>query len=287
MKIGIKDVFDCLEISFDLKKVAFTLGGLLVGMIGMFALLWIGGIPNNVPVFLICQLAGLLFALVCYVLVMGAVSIMGYKELTSGEKVSVWQALGTAKDNIWSFLLSPLAVALAVVLILAMEYVVFMLGRLAAGQIILSLLSIPFVLLNILLILALVIGYILVFAIVASEGSGVLSTVNRIYTAIKKAPLQIAMGVALVVVVGTPVVLVGYGALLGGVVATLAIFGAASGIFADMAASEIPSLSSSTQAAWSIFGFFVSLLAGMLGAFILVYIKTSAVSIYLNIKDRL
>ncbi|MCX5749494.1 MAG: hypothetical protein NTZ10_04555 [Candidatus Saganbacteria bacterium] len=287
MKIGSREVFDCLEVAFDLKKVLFVFLGAAAAFLGAMLLLWLGNIPKNFALAVILQVIAAIYFYIVMIGVCGGTSIMVYKELTTGEKLSVKDAMSFSTKNLLALALSPVVwLAVSAVVLLA-EYAVFMIGKFSAGQIILSLLTVPVILLNAFLLLFLLFGTLLLFEIIAVDGASALSAVGKLYALTKKAPLQILMCLVPVSIVGVLAGAFAFTIFLGSNIISLVIFGSASGLFAAMAAVEIPSFSPATQAAWAIFSFFVSILSGLIISYLFVFLKTSCVSIYMSVKERI
>ncbi len=286
MKFGLNEIFDALEIAFSVKKAALVLVGLIVALLGSALFFWLGTLSSG----LLAWLANAAGTVLLYVLVMwlhGAVSVMAYKELTSGEKIEPVQAVSLAKSNLKSLLLTPLMAVLAAALVLGIEYLVFMLGRFYAGQLAISLISGILIFVNAAVILGLIIGFFLITEMITVDASGPVASFKKLLDVAKKASLQAVMYFVPVLLIGAGVVISGSMLLFSSTLVSLSLFGTASGIFADMAASEVPTFSVYTQASWAIFSVFTGLLSGLLLSFAIVFVKTSCISIYLSLKQRL
>jgi len=287
MKFGISDVFDCIEISFDRKKIVFQLIGTAIAVGAAFLGVWLGSLSSNGIIASAAQLIGFVVAFLSMIVTLTAVSRMSYKELTVGEKLSAKEALAFCKKNISSIIITPLLVVLAAVLLLAAEYLVFLLGRFAIGQIFISLFSGPVLLINALIVLLLTMGIFVMYPIIAVDESGPVKTLRKMFAVITSAPMQVLMSSSLATIIIVPVIASLAGLLSVANITTITLFGAASGIFAEMAATEIPSIATPTYIAWGIFVFSLVALSGAILSFSLVYVKTTAVSIYMNIKGRI
>ena len=287
MRFSVNEVFDSLEIAFDIKKVAFVYIGALIAVFGAALILWLGNITGNLIVSIIFQLIAVIFFYIVFVVVSGGISITNYKELTSGEKLSIKQALSYCKENIVSLFASPLLLIISIAAVAGIEYIIFLLGRHSIGQIVLSIFSAPILILNIALILMLIFGLLMIFEIIAVDASSPVGTIKKIHTIIRKAPLQVIMYFAPVMVIGMLVVVSIVGIFFGALLLTLTLVGSASGIFAEMAAADVASFSLHTQIAWTIFSIFASILGGLILSFPFVFIKACALSIYLAIKERI
>lgn len=287
MKYCLSDVYDSLEIAFDIKKVLFQFIGILLALTGLFLLLWAGGLAGNPLVSMSAEILGIIFYYLVVVSVAGGITFISYKELTSGEKISIKDSLLFVKNNWFPITVSPLLLLIAASVVFLAEYVIFMLGRLAAGQIVLSILSAPIILLNAAVILFTVLGIFIMFSIIVSEGTGTIATLNKTYVTLKKAYLKLLMALAPTLIIGSLVLIALFMSLAAGIVISLSIFGSSSGLFMELAAIEVPTLSTSMQAAWMIFAGFAALLISLLGSYKLVFLKTAAVSIYLKVKEDL
>lgn len=287
MKFGVSDVFDCIEISFDRKKIVFQLIGTAIAVGAAFLGVWLGSLSSNGVVASAAQLIGFAVAFLSMIVTLTAVSRMSYKELTTGEKLSAKEALGFCKKKISSIIITPLLVVLAAVLLLAAEYLVFLLGRFAVGQIFISVFSGPVLLINALIVLLLTMGIFVMYPIIAVDESGPVKTLRKMFAVITSAPMQVLMSSSLATIIIVPVIASLAGLLSVANITTITLFGAASGIFAEMAATEIPSIATPTYIAWGIFVFSLVALSGAILSFSLVYVKTTAVSIYMNIKGRI
>mgnify|MGYP001001388634 CR=1 len=287
MKFGISEVFDCLEVAFDRKKILFQLIGTALAAGSVFLFSWIGILTGNYVGSNIFNIIGLIMAFVLTAFTFTGVSRMAYKELTVGEKISVKDALEFSKKNTLSVILSPIMIAAAGGIVILAEYLVFLLGRFSIFQVIISIFSIPVLLINAVIILTLATGLFLVYPIIAVDGSGPFKTSKNILSAVISAPVKVLSGAALAALIGIPVISVLGGILFLANISTISMFGTASGIFEAMRATEIPFVPTTTYVAWSIFLVSLSVLSGAVLSFALVYAKTAAVSIYLSIKNYL
>jgi len=287
MKFGISDVFDCIEISFDRKKIVFQLIGTAIAAGAAFLGVWLGSMSSNAVIASAAQLIGFVVAFLSIIVTLTAVSRMSYKELTTGEKLSAKQALEFCKKNISSIIITPLLVVLAAALVILAEYLVFLLGRFAVGQIFISIFSGPVLLINALIALLLTMGIFVMYPIIAVDESGPVKTLRKMFAVITSAPMQVLMSSSLATIIIVPVIASLAGLLSVANITTITLFGAASGIFAEMAATEIPAIATPTYIAWGIFVFSLVALSGAILSFSLVYVKTTAVSIYMNIKGRI
>jgi|GEM_PF-1974327 len=287
MKIGSNEVFDCIEVAFDIRKAVFVLLGAAAAFAGALLLLWLGSASGNSALSLAAQLAAALYFYLIIVAVCGGTSIMAYKELTTGEKISVKDALDFSKKNFLSLVLSPVIWLAAPALVLLAEYVIFMTGKFAAGQIVLSLLTVPVMLLNAFILLFLLFGALLLFEIITVDGASPLASVNKLFALTRKASLQVLMYLIPVLIVGSFAAAAAFGVFLGANILSLALLGTASGLFAEMAAVEVPAFSPAAQMSWSIFSFFVSVISGLILAGLFVFLKASNIAIYLSVKERI
>lgn len=287
MRFGINEVFDCLDVAFDRKKIVLQLAGMAIAAGIVFLSSWLGGLAGNGLITSIVNIAGLIGAILVMAVVFAAISRMSYKELTVGEKLPAKEALAFSRKNLASIILSPVIVIAAGGAVLLAEYLVFLLGRSSLLQIVISVLSAPILLINAVIVLAFVLAAFFIYPVIAVDESGPVKTSRKVLSAAVSAPAKVLSGAALTVLLGLPVILSFSGILFLANISTISMFGTASGIFEAMKATEIPTIPQTTFIAWSIFLVSLSALAGAVLSFALVYIKTSAVSIYLSIKSSL
>lgn len=287
MKFGVSEVFDCLDVAFDRKKIVLQLAGIALAAGAVFLASWVGGSTGNGLSANILNITGIIAAFLIMVVVFTGISRMAYKELTVGEKLSTIEALKFSKKNLISIISSPVIIAAAAGVVFLAEYLVFLLGRFSIFQIIISVFSVPVLLINAVIVLVLALAAFFIYPIIAVDESGALKTSRKILSAAVSAPVKILSGLALTALLGMPVILSLAGILFLANISTISMFGTASGIFEAMRATEIPFIPTTTYIAWSIFLVSLSALSGAVLSFALVYIKTAAVSIYLSIKSSL
>ncbi len=288
MNFGLREVLDSIEIAFDKKKVLYMFLGIVVSVLVFVLVVYIGGISGNGIVSAVSQVLGIILSFVIIALVNGAVSRTAYKEITSGEALSAKDALAFSFRNFWALVLTPACIGAAALLVLVAEYAVFLLGRIEVLSIVFAALTIPVIILNIFVITFILAGIETSFAIIAADETGVLKSAGKTFTLFKKAFIQYLSGVAVILLVGIPVLLMLAALLLGSGLLSLYLFGWASGFTSLLSAAAdgapIPYLS---QIAWSVFGIFALVLTLLLGSFKLVFLKTSLVSLYLSLKEKI
>ena len=287
MKFGINEVFDSLEVAFDGKKVSIAFVGILLTILVSLVSAWVGTMASNAIVYVVLQIVSFLILLAIIACADGAVGYMAYKDLTMGEKLSIKDGLAFSKNNIKTLLLTPITIGIVFIVLFFVEYLILLLAKIPALQIVLSIFTIPVVLFNAILILAAVISVLMMFAIIAVDASGPVSNAKKIYSLVKNAPLQTFASIILSVIIAAPVLIGILLLLFGADVISVALFGSASGIFADMAAMDIPVLAGSAQISWAIFAVFASLLSLYAFSYVLTVIHTCAVNVYLSLKEKI
>ncbi|MFA5103728.1 MAG: hypothetical protein WC527_00900 [Candidatus Margulisiibacteriota bacterium] len=287
MKYGVSEVFDCLDVAFDRKKILLQLAGIAISVGAVFLSSWIGGQIKNDLTANIINILGMVAVFLIMATIFAAISRMAYKELTVGEKLSQKEALAFSKKNLVSIIFSPVIIVAAGGAVLLAEYLIFILGRFSAFQIIISIFSVPVLLINAVIALTFALAVFFIYPIIAVDESGPIKTSRKILSAAVSAPVKVLCGSALTALLGIPVILSLASILFLANISTISMFGTASGIFEAMKATEIPSIPVTTYVAWSIFLVSLSALSGAVLSFALVFTKTAAVSIYLSIKSSL
>ncbi len=286
MRIGFNEAFDALEVSADLKKIAFFFAAGLLALGGGRLLLWLGSITANPALSFVLNAAAALYLYTIWVIATAGISLMSYKELTSGEKISILATLTFCKKKAKDLMLSPLALAAVIALAAGVEYLLFWLGRFGILQIIFSIISAPVILFNVFCLFAVICALFLIIPIVVVDDCGPISATKKILSAAKSSWIQILMFIVPLVLVGLVVIASAAGLLSFAAALTLALFGSASGIFAELSKMDAAAISMQTQIAWQIYSFFAIVLGGAVFAFMAVFIKTAAVTLYLGIKER-
>jgi hypothetical protein len=95
------------------------------------------------------------------------------------------------------------------------------------------------------------------------------------------------MCLTIALVFGLPVIAIIFALFIIALISTLAMFGSASGLFTELVAVEVPSLSSSMQIASLIFSVSALAILGFIFSYVGVYFKTVVVTIYLKLKEQL
>lgn len=204
---GIDLLLKAIDVSLERRKLALAVVGLVVmGVIGgiFFGL---AGRVDDIAVKAILAFLGLIALWVIAALFIGAISKMSYESLAGRPSPGIGEALRYAVNHLTSLLFAPLLLWVVILAVYIAEAIVLLLGRVpTAGPIMSSLLFLPVVLINMLLLAFVFFGAWLVPAIIAGEGTGVVETLSRLRTIVRQAPGRIAtywvMTVALMIILG-------------------------------------------------------------------------------------
>ena len=285
MRLTIEELFDGFEVAADIKKIALVFSGTILGWVIFMLFVWLGGLTKNDIVLGVFSVVGYAIYYLFCVTTMASSNRMVYKELTTGEKLTVKDGFEFTKKNIGSVIFSPLALFLVITLALAVEFLLFMFGRFDFGAVIISILTAPAVMLNALLFACAVFGSLLTLAIISVDESGIIATVARIYKIARQASIPFIMYMSLALLLGLAASAIIALIFVLAVSITVLLFGTASQIFINLSAMEVPSLSLPLQAATIISVLSIYLLAGLVFSYPAVLLQSFATSIYLKIKE--
>lgn len=287
MRFGLDEVLDNLLISFDIKKVSLQFLGVFIALLCFFLFSWVANYISMPWLSIAWWSLGGTIVYVLFMLIHGALTSTIYKELTSGEKLDFKQSFSQSKKNLRAMVFSPIIFAVGLLIILGIEYLIFMLGKISAAAVLLSVFTIPFILLNALLLLAAFIEILLIVEIIIIDEAQIISALRKVINIVKKAPIQVIGNYGLVLIVGLIFAIITGGLLFAGSIITLSMFGSSSGLFAQLSATEIPFLPRAMQISYSIFSISMSIILGFLISYLFVFLKSNSVSIYLSIKDKI
>ncbi len=208
MKFGIEKIMDCFALALDWHKVAFAAAGLLLGVIGycifMFPLAQNFADQDNTALFFLCAALGEIWLLACVIPTYGGLARMFGQEMTGQGKISAWEALAFAKKNFWKLLFTPIVLILACAGVIAIElFVAWILSLIpVVGLSLAALLTLPYLLINLILALAFLFGANLCFAAIAVENSSLLQTIARVVNLFKAQPIKAVLFYTLALLFG-------------------------------------------------------------------------------------
>ncbi|MEK7376785.1 MAG: hypothetical protein AABZ57_06460 [Candidatus Margulisiibacteriota bacterium] len=285
MRLTLEELFDGFEVAADIKKISLVFAGSAGGWLCFMLFVWLGGLMKNDIALALFSLVGYAINFVFCAIALSSSNRMVYKELTTGEKLTLKDGFEFTKKNIGSVVLSPVVILLVIALALAMEFLLFMFGRFELGAVIISLLTAPAIMLNTLLLACAVFGSILTLAIISVDESGIIVTAGKIYKIARQASIPFIMYMSLALILGiAATAIIAFIFILAATI-TVLLFGTASQIFINLSAMDIPSLSLPLQAATLISVISIYLLAGLVFSYPAVLLQSFATSVYLKIKE--
>lgn len=184
-------LFRALDVALDRRKLALTtLGFLVVGIVGalFFWILAQVGLDSAI-VGAAIGLVGAILLWCILTFVTATLTRLIFQELSEGTRGNVRQALQYASQHFLTFLLSPLVLVIGLVLVLAVESIFLLVGRVEyVGELVVSLAFLPLVALNLGVILVAVFGTALTYPIVADRGGGIRDTISCVLALVRRAP---------------------------------------------------------------------------------------------------
>ena len=285
MRLTLEEIFDGFEVAADIKKIALVFAGSLIGWVVFMLFMWVGGLMKNDIALVLFSVTGYVINYVFCVTALSSSNRMVYKELTTGEKLTVKDGIEFTKKNIGSIIFSPVVLFLIIAAILAVQFLLFMFGRFDFGAVIISLLTAPAVMLNALLLACAVFGSVLTLAIISVDESGIIATVTKIYKIARQASIPFIMYMSLALILGIAATAIIALIFILAVTTSILLFGAASQIFINLSAMDVPSLSVPMQVATFISVISIYILAGLVFSYPAVLLQSFATSIYLKIKE--
>ncbi|MBC8264426.1 MAG: zinc ribbon domain-containing protein [Anaerolineales bacterium] len=301
---GLDLLLKAFDISFDWRKLGFTILGLVATFVAASPFLWIAAEVDNTAIGAIFMLVMLAVVWVLFTLVTGTVSKLSYENMR-GQRMGVMDALSFATRHIFSLCLSPMVLWIGIGVVMLVELVLLLLGRIPVlGEIWASLLFLPLFVLNLFLIMLGFLGSWLSPFVVVGEETGVLDTLSQVANIVRRAPGRIVtylgMTLFLIIVAVWPLILLIYGAF--GLTGGLTLIG-----LGDEKVSQIllaggsrflrdllpPGLFygfgmeggvSFTLAAW-IYSFSLLIIAAAVYAFLVVFPLSCGCAIYISVRE--
>lgn len=216
--IGLDLLLKAFDISLDWRKLGFTVLGLVTTFIAAYPFFWIAEKVDNVAIGLIFMAMMLVVVWILLTLVIGTVSKLSYEDLL-GRRIGVMQAISFAGRYILSLLFSPLILWIGLGIVILVELILLLFGRIPfLGEIWASLLFLPLFVLNVFLILLAFLGSWLSPFVVMGEGTGILDTLSRLAKIVRRAPgrimVYLGMTFFLVLVAIWPLIVLIYSAFI-------------------------------------------------------------------------
>ena len=286
-KINISDVVDCLEISFDIRKILLEAIGLILSILILLAFFFIGNIANNGFISFVSYLIGFILSIFSFGITSVAISKMAYSELSIGEKLNWKEAISFSFKNWTKILLSPIIVLLIVAIFYFVQKLFFLLGNIPALAVIISIFTVPIVILNALLILFLALSTTFIPAIISVDNLSPIKIITRIYEILKTSTIKTYSYIALLSLIGGQVLLSGAIILYLATFIPFLIFSSSTGIFSAIYATELETFPVSISFAWVIFVLSILIILLAFISYSIVFLKTSLVNFYHSIKGNL
>lgn len=188
---GLDLIFQAIDVVLDPKKLGLALlGFLLASLVGAIFFWLFGRVFLDSPVIgIVLGLMGTILLWIVFVFLMSTITRLILTELLTGEQGTIRKALQYAIRHLAASLFSPLVLTIGLLLIMVAEGVILLLGRIDyLGEVVVSLLFLPLVLLNLAILVVAVFGTVLTFPVIADRGSGILDTVSTVLTILRRRP---------------------------------------------------------------------------------------------------
>jgi ribosomal protein L40E len=213
---GLDLLLKAFDVSFDWRKLGFTILGLVVTFVAASPFLWIAAEVDNTAIGAIFMLIMLVVVWVLLTLVTGTVSKLSYEDMR-GRRMDVMDALRFTARHIASLLFSPLVLWIGIGVVILVEVILLFVGRIPVlGEIWASLIFLPLFVLNLFLVLLGFLGGWLGPFVVVGEETGVLDTLSRLVEIVRHAPgrlmAYLGMTLFLIAVAVWPLIILVYGA---------------------------------------------------------------------------
>jgi len=188
---GLDLMFRALDAALGRRKLGLALlGSLAVGMVGaIFVWLFAQVALDSAAIGAGIGLVGAIVLWFILTVVTAIITRLIFLELGEGRKISVREALRYTRQHFLTFLLSPLVLVIGLVLILVVESIFLLVGRVEyVGELAVSLVFLPLVALNLAVIVVALFGTALTFPIIADRGGSVGDTVSCVLNLVRRAP---------------------------------------------------------------------------------------------------
>ena len=188
------------DASFDGRKLLVAAGGMATTVLVLFlgSLAASSFLQQSVAVAVALGVTILVVAWLILAAVQGAITSMIHAQLTGQTPVTPRDALRFGLRRLSDLALSPLALAALGAILAVVEVLVLWIGRIqVVGPIVASLLFLPALCLNLLLIVMLLFGGSLLAPIIVDRGRGVAGTLSYLLALLRHAPGRVALYLAL------------------------------------------------------------------------------------------
>jgi hypothetical protein len=198
---GLDLLLRAVDASLDRRKLLVTLAGTaLAGLAAFLAFLIADSIQyESVPLFVLFAVIGVILVWVIMSLTFGAVTQISYADLAGRNPVTVREAARYALRRAADFALAPLALLFVVALVGLAEVIIMLIGRVPyVGELLVSLLFLPALVLNLFLVVVVSFGSSLIYPVIVDRGRGVAGTLMHVLVVIRHAPARVAfyLGIA-------------------------------------------------------------------------------------------
>ena len=191
---GLEMIFRALDVALDYRKLGLALlGFLIVGLVGG-GFLWVSAqiLFDSAVLGIGASLMGLISVWVIMAYALAVLCRLSLVELREGRRGDVGEALRYAGRHFVAFFFSPLILVLGLALVLVVESILLLVGRIDyLGELVVSLTFLPLVLLNLLILLIAWFGTSLTFPTVADRGEGVGRTLLAVLNLARRAPARL------------------------------------------------------------------------------------------------
>ncbi|MBN1658495.1 MAG: FHA domain-containing protein [Anaerolineae bacterium] len=191
---GLDLFFQAFDVALHPRKLGVAFAGLLLSMVVSAFFLWVLREAGEVSAALEIGmgLVGIGCVWLIYTLTAGTISRLVLVELGQAQRIDVRAALRYTVQNLLTFLLSPLLLLMGIVLVVVIEGILLLIGRIEAiGEIVVALAFLPLVLLNLGLLVVAMFGTTLTFPIIADRGGSIADTLRRVLGFVRHTPARL------------------------------------------------------------------------------------------------
>lgn len=189
-----------LNSALDRDKLIVAAGGaLLAGLVGFIGLLIAGNLlTDSLPLAIAFAVASVVIVWIIISLTMGCITKMSHASLTGRPPVTIREALSFGWRRLPELTLTPVACLVIVAAIGLAETLVMLLGRIDyIGEVVVSLLFLPALVLNLFLITLVSFGVSLIAPTIVDRGRGVIGTLQYVFALMRRVPGQAALYLSL------------------------------------------------------------------------------------------
>ncbi|MFA5928117.1 MAG: hypothetical protein WC838_02295 [Candidatus Margulisiibacteriota bacterium] len=270
---------------FDFNKVQFQAVGILAAIvINVGSSVLVSRLGETSTAGQIANAVGGLLTAIVVLLTAAGVSLMIKADLLQESPVSSKEARAFIKRKFWPIIISPFLLLLTVLLLLGVQALLSFVGFIPfVGPIILAVCTIPAVILNVILAIALIVGSKLMPSIIAVEESNTIDTMKLTYQTCRVEPLRVAFYAGVLTLVGIGIFILPALAFLFGLLLTGAFHWS---VLLKCYNSMLGYWSLDLMAFWFITGLSVLVMASLVIALPLTYFQGVYTYIYLSFKNK-